>query len=369
LKNVVFASTFRWNVLKELPELTESEQSYHELQSKVDQAIFREEGTTFITQAYAYAQHYISPVLMIFYGFHALHFELSDDFSPEPRGGLRWQPVEGRSVSVAFGKHSRVENLQYYLARDHQSGGNEVQINRNLRFTRADHYVLSFDQKLPKYHRMRIEAYYQKLYNTPVQTNAGSTYATINEESGFVTDTLINGGKGKNYGIEFTFEKNFHKDLYYILNGSVYTSTFDISNQEYRDINTAYNGNFMVHALAGKEYQVRSANATIGFNVKLTLAGGRPYVPIDLEQSIQEKRQIYSWDKAFEFRLDEYFRTDMQIIYRLNKQRCAMEWRLDIQNITNRRNGAFYYFDVVSESIQLKRQVGLIPVLSYRLEF
>jgi hypothetical protein len=121
--------------------------------------------------------------------------------------------------------------------------------------------------------------------------------------------------------------------------------------------------------LAGKEFQTGNQRGRFGLNVKFTHAGGRRYIPIDLEKSILEKKQVHNWDAAFENQMPDYFRADFQLVYRLNRLRYSMEWRIDVQNLTNHRNPAYYYYDPQAESIRLKKQIGLLPLISYRMEF
>jgi hypothetical protein len=322
---------------------------------------------TAIGQAFVNAKQYFSDKLLVFYGVHFMHFGLTKDNSIEPRAGVRWLLTEKKAFSFGYGKHSRIENLQYYLGRDHVPGGNEIQINRNLRFTRAHHFVLSYDQGISLNHDLKLEAYHQLLYNTPVQVDRGSIYAAINEDTGFVTDSLINNGDGQNYGLEASLEKSFSNDFYYMINGSVFQSRFSVNGQPEK--NTTYNANYNVHLLAGKEFAVLDDRKRLGLNLKLSVAGGKRYVPIDLEQSIEQGTQVYQWDLAFERQLPAYFRTDFQLVYRVNRPGYTVEWKLDVQNLTDHHNAAYYYFDSSTESIKLKKYVGIVPLLSCRVEF
>jgi hypothetical protein len=327
---------------------------------------FSQTGRTSLTQGFLFARQYFSPSLFAYYGAHVMHFNLTDDYSIEPRGGIQWQITNKHTVSFAYGKHSKVENLQYYLARDHQTGGNEVQVNKNLGFTRSHHLVLSYEYALSNASKMKVETYYQRLVNVPVQANPSAVYATINEDTGFITDTLLNSGQGTNYGIELSLERDFSKNFYYLINTSFYQSLF--SGLQDKSMNTAYNGNYSIHLLAGKEVELRQRQR-LGFNIKVTMSGGRRYVPIDLDASIEKGTTIYDWQSAFDSKLPEYFRADFQTVYRVNRRRHAFEWRLDIQNFTHHRNASYYYFDVVSQDIKLKRQVGIIPMLTCKVEF
>ena len=121
--------------------------------------------------------------------------------------------------------------------------------------------------------------------------------------------------------------------------------------------------------LGGKEFEVGRRRNRIGVNIKMTQTGGRPYVPIDLERSIEERRQVHQWEDAFDHQLPAYFRTDFQLVYRINRQHYSFEWRLDIQNLTNYKNAGWYYYDTADESIKLKNQIGMVPLLSCRVDF
>jgi outer membrane receptor protein involved in Fe transport len=200
-----------------------------------------------------------------------------------------------------------------------------------------------------------------------VQTDPSQIYSTINEDTGFISDSLINKGRGNNYGLEISVDRSFGNNFYYIINGTVFNSSFGVGEGEAR--NTAYDGNYSIHALCGKEFEISGKKNRVGINVKITQAGGRRYVPIDIERSINEKRQVHNWDEAFDHQLPSYFRADLQIVYRINRPRYTFEWRLDIQNVTNHRNAAWYYYDASDDRVKLKNQVGIVPLLSCRIDF
>ena len=44
-------------------------------------------------------------------------------------------------------------------------------------------------------------------------------------------------------------------------------------------------------------------------------------------------------------------------------------WSLDIQNATNAQNGFYDYFDTRKGEVVTEYQLGIIPNLSYRIEF
>lgn len=328
---------------------------------------FSAQDKTATWQVYTSAKHQLHEKLSAYYGIHVLRFNLSKDVSVEPRLGLRWDYQKRSSINFAYGRHSRIENLQYYLARDHQPGGEEVQINQNLSFTRAHHVVLGHHYKVNDRHALKTELYYQRLEDVPVQANPSTLYASINEDTGFITDTLLNQGSGRNYGIEASLERTFSDHFYYMINGSYFQSLLSIDGQH--ENNTAYNGNYSFHLLGGKEFVVGQRNRHLSINLKMTGAGGRRYVPIDIGLSKLFKTQIYDWARAFDPKMPDYFRMDFQLAYRLSKPTWEIEFTLDIQNITDHRNASYYYYDARQETIKLKRQVGFLPLLACKVKF
>ena len=83
--------------------------------------------------------------------------------------------------------------------------------NKDLGFTKAHHYVLSYSHRLAKNLLLKTELYYQQLFNVPVSTKDSSTFSTLNIIDGYVLDPLVNKGKGKNYGVEISLERYLQK--------------------------------------------------------------------------------------------------------------------------------------------------------------
>ncbi|MEO0331169.1 MAG: hypothetical protein AAF223_05720, partial [Bacteroidota bacterium] len=74
-------------------------------------------------------------------------------------------------------------------------------------------------------------------------------------------------------------------------------------------------------------------------------------------------------DQAFSNKLPDYFKLDLRISLRKNTDRYTSVWSLDLQNALNQQNVAFQYFDTIEGAVVTKYQLGLIPILTYRVEF
>jgi hypothetical protein len=88
-----------------------------------------------------------------------------------------------------------------------------------------------------------------------------------------------------------------------------------------------------------------------------------------LDESIEAGRMILDEERAYSVKSDDYIRADLQISYTINKTKHASVWKIDIQNVTNRQNMYARYFDSYDQELKTALQGGIIPTLSYRLEF
>lgn len=85
---------------------------------------------------------------------------------------------------------------------------------------------------------------------------------------------------------------------------------------------------------------------------------------IDLQESRERLQTVYSgYDNS---KLNNYHRLDLRLSY-IKKGKWKNVISLDIQNVMNRQNDAFYYFDPLLDEAVLQKQLGLIPILSWRV--
>jgi len=327
-----------------------------------------QDGATSMLQGYGQWKYRLSEQLTLNSGLHASYFALNGTAILEPRLGLKWDLRPGQSLSVGVGQHSRHEALSTYFTENPLADGSVVQPNKKLGLSRAAHYVLGYDRLLREDLRLKVETYYQRLYHVPVSTDPNSTFSAINYEDGFTTDTLVNKGTGRNYGVELTVEKFLTNDFYFLFTSSLYDSKYKALDGVAR--NTRFNGNYIFNFLAGKEFRVgRSKANMIGTNLKFLWAGGNRYTPVDLAASQQKGYPVLFQDQAFALQADDYFRTDVRISYRKNKPKASYVLSLDIQNLTNRLNVHSQSYDRAKGEIVTNHLPGMVPVLNYRIEF
>ena len=146
--------------------------------------------------------------------------------------------------------------------------------NKNLGLLKAHHYVVGYEKRFNENLIGKIEAYYQYLYNLPVENSNTSNYSTINEGIDYRYVELVNKGTGQNYGVEISLERFFDKNFYFLINSSLFDSKYKTLDGVWR--NTRYNNNYIVNILFGKEYKKlgKKQNQTLALNTKALLRGG-----------------------------------------------------------------------------------------------
>ncbi len=326
------------------------------------------EGGSQLFQAFIEWQHRFNDKLSINSRLHYQYFAYNNTGAFEPRLGFKWEMKEGRSLSFGTGMHSQLQPMYTYFQQTLNPDNTIALTNKNLNFTKSNHFVLAFDQSFSNNLRLKIETYYQQLYQIPVEVNP-STWSMQNEGADFgisAIDSLTNKGTGKNYGAELTFEKFYSHGYYFLITVSLYESKYIAGDGIER--NTAFNGNYTANFLAGKEWTIRKKNV-LGFNFRVVTSGGKRYIPIDFAKSEASGETEYDYSHAYEKRQKDYFRTDIKISYRFNGKKVTHELALDVDNIFNTQNIWQRYYDRSSNTIKTEYQAGIFPIPLYRILF
>ncbi|MEM6769734.1 MAG: TonB-dependent receptor [Bacteroidota bacterium] len=331
-----------------------------------------EDGSTYMLQAYAQYKYRILPNLTATGGFHSTYFGLEGQRTLEPRLGMRWNYTQGKSLSFGLGLHSQVEALPVYLAEVPQPSGPALRLNRGLPLQTSAQAVIAHDWRFHPQWRWRLEAYYQSLGNVAVVVDpvnaAQASAAAINVRNGFVNLSLNGSGTGENYGIESTLELFFTGGWYALSATSLFRSRYVAADGVERP--TRFAADFVQTFLYGKEWTIGKAKVnTLGLNLRLNWSGNNREAPIDLEASREAGFTIRDWDRNFEFSLPNYFRLDTGIRFRKNHPKRSWVLSLNIQNITNRTNTFTMVYRSRVDAVVPLGQIGLIPILNYRLEF
>ena len=295
-------------------------------------------------------------------GLHYLYYDFNKSSSLEPRAALDFSLSDKSHINVAYGLHSQLNLPQIYLI---DFGANTVN-PQNIGFVKSNQLVVGYENSLNRNSKIKIEAYYSGLNNVPVASDFKNLYSLLKEIEYLKYNYLQNAGTGRNYGLEATYEKYLTKNYYMVVAGSIYKSLATGSDGIERS--TRFDGGHTFSFTGGKEFH-RKPNRTVGINTRILWSGGFRDTPIDEDDSQRLKTTIYDTSQLNSIKLADYFRTDLRVYWKKNKPNFTRTWSLDIQNLTNTENESYSYFDVRTNAVIKKHQLGLIPVLSYKIEF
>lgn len=329
-----------------------------------------ESGSFAMFQSFISHRYNLSNQISFTGGVHYIRLNLAGQDNIEPRFGMTWQFTDDQALSFGFGMHSRKEETSLYFTELFRSDLTPYQPNRDLGLAKARHFVLGYDRDIAGNFHLKVEAYYQDLYDIPVSSDPDSRYSSLNQENAFQREPLVNEGRGRNYGVELTFEKFLSEGYFFLSTASLYNSEFKTLTGTWHD--TRYNGNYNFNLVGGKEFVLGSGSKqkTLNLGLETVLGGGARATDIDLDASINQGETVFIQDRPFARQLENYARVDFQIALKTNKKGLTHEWKIDIQNLTSRSNViGERYSPVQGQIVPASFSGEIIPVLSYKLTF
>lgn len=328
---------------------------------------FNGSGVSNEFKAYTLSKFFLSDQWAVNAGLHYTSYDVNAGQAIEPRVSIDYRINDKHALSASYGMHSQIEHFATYWFTDRSNEAN-LHPNRSLGFARSNHYILGYKGKVWTNHSLRIEAYYQDLYDIPV--DPFGSFSMINMTELNQIRLLNNNGTGQNYGIDIGFERYTENGLYYILNGSLFRSFYRGGDGVQRS--TAYDNMYNVKILIGKEYKLKEKDGkykAFAWNTNLASLGGQPYTPVDLDASELEQETIYNESIAFTKRDKPLVILDFTFSYKINSEKRRSVWSIQIKNLFSNGNAIYREYDTVTKREVTIPSSSIFPVVSYRLEF
>jgi hypothetical protein len=299
-------------------------------------------------------------------GLHYTLLALNRSNSIEPRLSISYYTSGDQKLIIAAGLHSRPEHLSTYFFHK-----NNHQDNHNISLPKAAHFVVGYHKKFNPF-LLKVEAYYQYLFDIAVEKNNSGFFSMINAWSVYdlydIDSSLISSGSGTNYGLDITIEKPLTRNWHFLLTASLLKSGYTTYNG--KTFPTRLDRGYQFTTIAGKDWSVNNnQRKRIGINAKLVTAGGLRESPVDEALSDLQQGVVYLKDQYYSKKTSPYFRMDMGISYKINRKRSTHTLMLDIQNITNYQNVESTSYNLQSRETTKEYGLGLFPLLNYRIEF
>ena len=352
-----------------------------------------DQGTA-TTDGYAIVQPFISyknrltDKLTMTAGLTALYSSINNNsLSPvEPRIGLNYDVDKHNKLFTGAGYHSQMQSSYLYYYRGSQATPQAIadsvygtEYNKGMGLTKSAHLVAGWEHNFDYPIRIKFETYYQYLWDVPVEM-VPSYFSLVNGGTGFGrlwAEPLENGGRGRNYGVEFTAEHYYRNGFYSLFTGSLSDAKYKGSkNLEAAEgaaddiwVNTTFNGRYAFNFIMAKNFQL-SKYGVLNLGTKVSSIGGRWFGVTDTVASAIGSELEFVDDNTFNSeQYRPYFRLDFKIGYKWNFLNLAHEFALDISNITNNRNILTLTYLPETQEVVENYQLGLFPVFYYKIDF
>ena len=319
-----------------------------------------ERTSTLLLRPYFEWSHDLTEALAFDLGVAYASYDLDEHGVPEPRFTMRWRVDQRHHVMISGGQRSQMPQLQSYYRQlfppfiDNRGIGPIVAQDASVRIERQGDRV-----------SISATAFMQQLRKVPVDVNSiisqGTGTSMLNTWEGLVGAQLADEGKGENHGVELALERRFHRGWFLQVNGTwlqmQYTGLDDRLQAGRWDVGAIAN------AVAGREWakQQEGRKRTWGVSGRFNTTGGQRYLP-----GFDDPRQLVPF---YSMRYKSTYRLDLRVYLKREREGRTGMWALDLLNATNAQNEAFRYYDRRKGEVVTRYQLGLIPNLSYRVEF
>jgi len=324
------------------------------------------EGNSLLVNTHLQSKWHINNCLFVTGGFNFSWFNLSNDTKIEPRLSTSFHLTPKQSVSLGYGLHHQTEPLSIYYVSKYDSVRHRHYFpNKSLKRYGAHHLVLSYDYKVSRNTRLKIEPYMQWLYNVPVVE--GTPYSMVNFLSDWTFNKeLVNTGEGTNYGVDVTAERFLDKGYYLLSTLSLYKANYTGGDGlQYR---SRFDGGYVFNLLGGKEFITKGKNI-LGLNLKLTVMGPYLFQPVDTEASLLAQDIVYDSNDPFTSRNSNIeYMSDVTFSYRINNVKTASVFVVQLKNFMGKQYQG-KKFNLRTQQIEDDYFSSVVPFVSYKFEF
>ncbi len=202
----------------------------------------------------------------------------------------------------------------------------------------------------------RLEIYDKRYHNYPLDPT--NPYLTLANQGGNLVPTffgsrLVGAGTGYARGVEVSIRQAPSGKLSWLVDYSYAVVKFKALDGVLR------NGDFDFRHILNAVATYR-LSGTFEVSVKWRYLGGQPYTPFDMSLTTAKNSAYFDMTRINELRYPAYHRLDIRFEKRFIFKVWSLDVYLDVQNVYNRKNVYYNYWDDGME-----RTVYLLPILPF----
>ncbi len=305
-------------------------------------------------------------------GMGVMYDDETGEITAEPAISLDWRASEKLTFGVAY----RLSSLQDYTDRRYIIAPYKPDRIKSSHVQLNSQYVLPTSS-------VGVNVFYSQLWDVAKFIYEGQerSYTSAFNGGNLGYDQLLSPiwipdgtGKARTYGIEGSMQSkfSFNKHSWILdVNSSVFNATY--RNRSAQRITGDYDGRYNYGTISNisVSYQLHTVKNEQQRKWIISFAShvrGGQYEPyIDTRADSREK--LYLLNSRFYDQNPNYSRADFRVVYdrKKNTKRLRQIWSIDIQNVLNNKEVLYRYHDFLQKKIVNQQQLGILPVLSYRL--
>lgn len=330
------------------------------------------QGNTMLLQVHAQWLYSITKKLKLNLGVNGQYLSFNNTYGVSPRLSVSWQLLASHRLSLGYGWNHQMQAWETYLNRSQRLQDFGQMSDADLGFNKNHHISLTYDWAILNNFRLKLEGYFQYLYDMPmnqIEPNA-SLFNTTTTYELLSTTHFENTGIGRSYGVELTLEKFFSEGYYGMLTATFFDVKCLGANQEW--LNSETSNHVIANLLFGKEFKIgKEKNNTFFIDIAYTFKMGNYYTPVNLAASIAADKQVLDWDRAYALRHPHFHNLDIRLGCVFNQKKKALSHRLlfEFTNALNQRVVHSEFYDPTRQTYARLRYLGILPNISYRLNF
>ncbi len=201
--------------------------------------------------------------------------------------------------------------------------------NKNLDYTRADHYVIGLERILNPSASITLEGFLKSYSDYPVSdrdqvslANKGADFEVLGNEN------VTSNGKGRTYGTELLFQQKLQSNFYGIFSYTFFYSEFTGADRSVY-VPSLWDSRHLVSFTGGyqlgKSWEISS---------RFRYSGTSPLVPTDLDATLANYPLVtLDYSRIGDERLGAFSQLDVRVDKNWNFNRFSVDLFLEIQNI------------------------------------
>ena len=303
------------------------------------------------TSVFSTFRYLLTSKLLISTGVRFESNDYENDLLFSPRLNAKYNMNDGQS-SIIYNVGRYYQNPpEIYLS---------VEENRSITSVQTVQHSLTYERLISSSTKFTL-AYYQKLYTNAPMLPGDNPY----NEPLFLLDRLsmysgvISNGRSIADGVELLIEKKRAENFYGLFGASVFNTTYTDFKGTSR--NRDYNYKYIINLIGGYRPQ-----KDWEFSVRWSYFGGKPYTPIDEENSLLYGDEVLFLERWNESKTPAYHSLFLRYENHKKFDSGNLIFFVEFWNAYNRGNVETYYWD---ERIRKISYFDFIPVGGFEYEF